>query len=307
MYAACLGSDPDPRPARRSLSGCGHTDPFTSPPYGTDAPFDPAPPVRLTLNPLADRGGAWLPDGSGILYSAQQIGRDGSRRLPRPALAHRRTSTGADLRSHGRGRGLHERHRVGRARRRRPARVRRRRARGSVPRLRSREGIAIAPTLDPRGATIRFSRFPTRSPASRRTHHVTALRWLGPARSASSGGTSRYLSDCIGCPTAIPSSANLKVVTMDAAGGSAARRRPGNRLRLRALRRGARDDEIYYTLGGDSRVFRRTLSTGDGGRGPRFRRGGHRARRAGGRRTAGGRRRRARGLRRQSGARPHAA
>ncbi len=57
------------------VSGCGHTDPFTSPPYGTDSPFDPAPPVRLTLNPLADRGGAWVPDGSGILYSAQQIGR----------------------------------------------------------------------------------------------------------------------------------------------------------------------------------------------------------------------------------------
>ena len=51
---------------------CGHTDPFTTPPYGTDQPFDPTPPVRLTLNPGPDREASWLPDGSGILYSAQQ-------------------------------------------------------------------------------------------------------------------------------------------------------------------------------------------------------------------------------------------
>src|ERR1700674_2491304 len=59
-----------------AIAGCSHTDPFTSPPYGTDQPFDPTPPVRLTFNPLADRGAAWLPDGSGLLYSAQQIDRE---------------------------------------------------------------------------------------------------------------------------------------------------------------------------------------------------------------------------------------
>ena len=29
---------------------CGHTEPFSTPPYGTTEPFDPTPPVRLTLN-----------------------------------------------------------------------------------------------------------------------------------------------------------------------------------------------------------------------------------------------------------------
>src|SRR5262245_52479046 len=54
---------------------CSHTDPFSVPPYGTTQPFDPTPPVRLTLNEGADRQASWLPDGSGIVYSTQQLGR----------------------------------------------------------------------------------------------------------------------------------------------------------------------------------------------------------------------------------------
>src|SRR5687768_11980632 len=57
------------------LLGCGHTEPFGSPPTGTEQPFDVGPPARLTLNGGPDRGAAWLPDGSGIVYSAQQLGR----------------------------------------------------------------------------------------------------------------------------------------------------------------------------------------------------------------------------------------
>jgi hypothetical protein len=44
------------------------------PTNGTNQPLDPTPPVRLTFNQAADRGPSWLPDGSGILYSAQQLG-----------------------------------------------------------------------------------------------------------------------------------------------------------------------------------------------------------------------------------------
>jgi hypothetical protein len=54
---------------------CSHTDPFTNPSTGEE-PFDPGPPARLTLNPAHDGGPSWLADGSGILYSAQQVERD---------------------------------------------------------------------------------------------------------------------------------------------------------------------------------------------------------------------------------------
>ncbi|MDF3052466.1 MAG: hypothetical protein K0S19_571, partial [Geminicoccaceae bacterium] len=58
-----------------SLLGCGHTEPFTATPPGTDQPFEIGPPARLTVNSGPDRGAAWLPDGSGILYSTQQLER----------------------------------------------------------------------------------------------------------------------------------------------------------------------------------------------------------------------------------------
>src|SRR5689334_21660934 len=54
---------------------CGHTDPFSTPPFTPDQPFNPTPPVQLTLNQAADRSPSWLPDGSGIVYSSQQLGR----------------------------------------------------------------------------------------------------------------------------------------------------------------------------------------------------------------------------------------
>lgn len=79
-HADALAVQPDPRRLRAllvllPLLGCGHTEPFGSPPNGDEHPFNATPPVRLTLNQGPDRGAAWLPDGSGIFYSGQQLGR----------------------------------------------------------------------------------------------------------------------------------------------------------------------------------------------------------------------------------------
>ena len=57
-----------------ALSGCDHSAPFSDP-QENDVPFDPGPPARLTLNPAHDGNPSWLPDSSGILYSAQQLSR----------------------------------------------------------------------------------------------------------------------------------------------------------------------------------------------------------------------------------------
>jgi hypothetical protein len=60
-----------------ALAGCAHGDIFQTPSQGSDAPRDPAPvPVRLTYNPGIDRSAAWLPDESGLLYSADRLDRD---------------------------------------------------------------------------------------------------------------------------------------------------------------------------------------------------------------------------------------
>jgi hypothetical protein len=54
---------------------CSHTEPFANP-SGSEEPFDPGPPARLTLNSAHDGNPSWLADGSAILYSAQQLDRD---------------------------------------------------------------------------------------------------------------------------------------------------------------------------------------------------------------------------------------
>jgi hypothetical protein len=57
------------------LLGCGHSEPFTNPDTGTDRPFDPGPPVRLTANPGGDLQPAWTADGSALLYSVSDPAR----------------------------------------------------------------------------------------------------------------------------------------------------------------------------------------------------------------------------------------
>ena len=59
-------ADTTPAPAqpwRLLLLGCGHSEPFTNPNIGTDQPFDPGPPVRLTANVGGDLQPAWTADG----------------------------------------------------------------------------------------------------------------------------------------------------------------------------------------------------------------------------------------------------
>ncbi|MBA3659572.1 MAG: PD40 domain-containing protein [Gemmatimonadales bacterium] len=57
------------------VAACDHTAPVSDPPATSDRPFVPGDPARLTLNAGPDRSPAWLPDGSAIVYSAQQLGR----------------------------------------------------------------------------------------------------------------------------------------------------------------------------------------------------------------------------------------
>ncbi|MFI5281367.1 MAG: hypothetical protein ACHQU1_12795, partial [Gemmatimonadales bacterium] len=49
---------------------CGHGEVFTTPATGTDQPFQPGTPTRLTYNPLLDSEVAWSADGSALIYTA---------------------------------------------------------------------------------------------------------------------------------------------------------------------------------------------------------------------------------------------
>ena len=54
---------------------CNHSTPFATAPTGSGEPFQPGSPRRLTYNLGQDRAPAWLPDESGIVYSYERTDR----------------------------------------------------------------------------------------------------------------------------------------------------------------------------------------------------------------------------------------
>jgi hypothetical protein len=58
-----------------ALLACGHEEPFRPGSYGPDGPFNPATLTRLTLNLAPDRAPAWTPDGAGLWYTVARTDR----------------------------------------------------------------------------------------------------------------------------------------------------------------------------------------------------------------------------------------
>lgn len=237
---------------------CGHTDPFSTPPYGTNQPFDAAPPVQLTLNTGPDRGASWLPDGSGILYSAQQPGRPDAdvclAELPPAGGSQRRlvcdlAGADADLTNafetpaaspDGRLAFVALSNSIG----------------GSSP---VNAALAVAPGLDGANASS-VQRLPYDLPG-RPTHSgASQLAWLG-------GNQLLYLAQGIVYRRACTQCALDTIVTgLDVALLPISPQASPTPLSLAGFASGvspgSSPDEVYYTLHGDTRVFRRVLSTG---------------------------------------------
>ena len=57
------------------LMACEHGAPFRPGEYGPNGPLNPGDPTRLTYNPGQDLIPAWLPDGSGIVYTGERLDR----------------------------------------------------------------------------------------------------------------------------------------------------------------------------------------------------------------------------------------
>jgi hypothetical protein len=238
---------------------CGHTDPFTTPPFTTDQPFDPTPPIQLTLNQAADRSPSWLPDGSGIIYSSQPLGRpDGDvclAELPPTGGTQRRlvcdlSRLGSDTNNaieqpvvavDGRLAFLKATSSIG----------------GTNP---FRERIAVAPGLDAASAT-EVQALPYTPPGEPTRSGIQALRWLDQNHLIFVGGLATLGPACVNC--ALDTIATgFKVDVLDLAGGTEPTPLAGTD-QASGVSVGRSADEIYFTLGGDSRVYRRTLSTGE--------------------------------------------
>lgn len=222
-----------------SLAGCGHTDPFASPPYGSDAPFDATPPARLTYNTAADRAPAWLVDGTGLLYSTQQTDRldnDVCAAVLPPAGGTQRelwcdVPGGPDATDAVEAPAIGADGRLGFLT-----------ATGSVGATNPlRSGIAVASSFDPRdGRMVRT--FPYTPEGGTLQFTADHLRWLDAGRLVYVGQNVRVSSQCQSCPTdtlrtgeavtilSVDAAESLPVVlsgTADATGVGGARRRCG--------------------------------------------------------------------------------
>jgi hypothetical protein len=242
------------------LLGCGHTEPFDTPPTGTEQPFDVGPPARLTLNGGPDRGAAWLPDGSGIVYSAQQLGRrdnDVCLAVIPPGGGRQRqltcnlTPTGGDSADaiespapapDGRLAFVGVGSRIGAI------------TPGSA-------AISLGSVISPTVRT-RLQALPYSIPGGPVHRTASQLHWLTSNRLLYLGERADYHLRCAICVEWDTVITGLDAVSLDVGQpGSTPQRIPGTES-ASGVSVGANEDEIYYTRNADPRVYRQTLSTG---------------------------------------------
>ena len=241
------------------LLGCGHSEPFTNPDTGTDQPFDPGPPVRLTANRGGDFEPAWLADGSGTLYSVSDPGREDRDVCLAmiPAGSNRQSELWCDVpegfeRSdavHAAGPGPDGRLAFLAT------------ATGLTNALPEDLGLRVAPTVDPTGGAEVLHLPYTRGAVL--FNWVGRIRWLEGDRLAYLGQRLLVRQQCANFVCAPPDTtvASLGVEEL-ALGSSMPAALPGTAgaTGLATLAEGA---VVLYTLAGDSRIFRRNLSSGE--------------------------------------------
>jgi hypothetical protein len=241
------------------MAGCGHTEPFSSPATGSDQPFDATPPVRLTFNRAADRGVAWLPDGSAILYSTQPTGRrDNDVCLAvLPPTGGRQRSLTCDPFS-----GVSELTDAIESVAPAPdGRLGFFAATSSVGApLPNVQALALGSVSDP--ATRRsLVSIPYTIPGGRLHGGISQLRWLGSNRLLYLGEAVVAQRPCTSCALdTLRTGQDAVWLAVDGAGASP-QAIPGSDY-ASGVSPGSNEDEVYYTLGGDTRVYRQTLSSG---------------------------------------------
>jgi hypothetical protein len=239
------------------LVGCGHSEPFTNPDTGTDQPFSPGPPVRLTANVGGDLQPAWAADGSGLLYSVSDPARqdrDVCLGLI-PAGSDRQSDQWCDVPE-----GFRRSDAVLAAGPGPDGRVAFLASATSLTNFNPEHtGLRVAPGPDPTKGTEVL-----RLPYARGTGLVNWTgrpRWVQGDRLAYLGQTLKVRQQChFDCAPPDTTVTSLGVELLDLA-SHAPTALPGT-VRATGLATVADGAAVLYTLAGDSRVFRRNLASG---------------------------------------------
>jgi hypothetical protein len=240
--------------------GCGHTEPFSTPPIARDQPFDPTPPVRLTLNRGPDRRPAWLPDGSGILYSSQLVGTRESdvclARVPPTGGSQRQFTCELTPNSINLTDALESAA---------PAADGRLAFFGATSNIGvaspTVQGIALGSVLEPATDHLLQS-VPYTLPGGRLHTGVSQIRWLGVNRIVFLGEAVTVYRPCQFCSLDTLRT-GLDAVWLDVTETPATLHPIAGTDLASGVSPGGSEDEVYYTLNGDSRVYRKQLSSGD--------------------------------------------
>jgi hypothetical protein len=240
--------------------GCGHTEPFSTPPFDRDQPFDPTPPVRLTLNRGPDLQPAWLPDGSGILYSTQLLDSRGNdvclARLSATGGSQRQLSCALTPNSINLTDALES---AAPAAGGRLAYIAATSGIGAV--VPDAQSIVLGSVSDP-ATRQSLQSVPYTIPGGRLHQGVSQIRWLGPNRLVFLGEAVTVRKPCQFCPLDTLRS-GLDAVWLNVDGTPVTLHAIGGTDYASGVSPGASEDEVYYTLNGDARVYRKQLSTGD--------------------------------------------
>lgn len=243
-----------------ALAACDHTRPFAPADQHTTVPLAPGSPTRITFSTGDDRTASWLPDGSAIIYSSEQLDRrDHDRCLqflpPTGGRVIRRACNLATVALDD-STDRYEAPAVSPA-----GDLIYTLARSWIGLQKGPRQALVVGTLD---APFAGAREVTPIPyfaSSGRTHSaVSQISWAGPGRVVYLGQMLFYEGS-----TFLPDTfyTGLDVVVGDVSGPTAALTAIPNTDYASGVSVDPDDpDIIYFTLGGDSRVYRQSLASG---------------------------------------------
>ncbi|MGE5802200.1 MAG: hypothetical protein ACM358_08065 [Gemmatimonadota bacterium] len=244
-----------------ALAACEHTAPFRPEEGGTGGPLIPGSMAQLTYSPGQDLIPAWLPDGSGFVFTAERRDRadhdrclafmpDGGGTISRYACS---TSAADDTINV-----FDEAAMLGDS----IAYVRAGTERflpGLGP---DRQALVIAPLADPNAARV-VQQIPFTTPWGETYDAISHLAWLGPGRLAFIGEHVTYPRPCGGC-AADTVRVGVGIVFADVAAATPGYTRmpDGDSASSLAVNAGG-IIIVYFTRNGNTRVFRRAGSQTD--------------------------------------------
>lgn len=240
------------------LGACQHGDPFPSGDPGSKVPFQPGELVQLTLSPWDDLTPSWLPDGSAFGYRFHDVYHQGDRCIGvLPASGGSRRTERCPTNDFA-GDSLDALSEVAFG------------PEGQVAWVEShtfgervasdRGGIAIG-RLSPRVAAPYVQPLPYRATSGNLHFTATHLRWLHGDRLAYIGTEIQFVRACNGCPLdSIAIGREIMVLNL-ATPGAAPSVLPGTSAAT-SLWPTADSSGVYFTVAGDSRIWKEALTGG---------------------------------------------